>query len=359
MLISAMSVMMERMSPSSVHILEPDSPHRAKGLQADVYKQMRRDFMIAAPFVLHAPEPRLLAAVWGLVRETLFTGDVARGDKEIIASAVSEANECPYCVGAHEAAVHAASAEDPELEAWSKATGWAHSPELAEPPFEASGRAEHYGTVVAFHYLNRMVSVFLDDKMMPMPNFMDRVTNFMATIMMGGMIRRSNRPGESASLLPDYDASLAWCPDWAKEEGAEHIATALSGWSGTIEELAREQVPEAVRTIIGGKIDRWDGTAPMMGDQWLDDMRGEDFDEALVATADLALLTAMAPYRVTDDRIQDVVDAGASKEDALVIVAWAAQRAARRSGDWLQDAYDKVMAAPTATTETPLENAQP
>ena len=118
MLISAMSAMMERMGPGSVHVLSTRAPRgKPRRMARRVYRQMRRDFMVASPFMLHASVPPLLAGAWAVVRETLFTGEVARGDKEIVAWAVSEANQCPFCVGAHHAAVRAARAEDEALQA--------------------------------------------------------------------------------------------------------------------------------------------------------------------------------------------------------------------------------------------------
>ncbi len=335
MLISAMGAMMESMSAPSVHHLSPPRPSRAKGLARSVYRQMRRDFMVASPFVLHGPVPELLAAAWVVVRESLFTGEAARGDKEIVAWAVSEANQCPFCVGAHHAAVRAAGARDAALESWAVATGWAQSPELAAPQFGAH-HAEYYATSVAFHYLNRMVSVFLDDKMMPVPDFMDRVTDWMATLMMGGMIRRGRRndPGASLELLPEYDAALAWQPRWAEDHPS--IAAALAGWSGVIETTARQHLSAEILDRVGAVIDAWDGSAPDMTEEWPASRRPE-LGPALQPAADLALRAAITPYLVDDASVKALVEA-LGEERVLVLVSWAAQRAARGPGNWIDAA---------------------
>jgi hypothetical protein len=89
------AAMIEELATSSVHVLKPGRPRSTKSpLAQSVYAQMRRDFMVAAPFVLHAEIPELLAAAWALVRETLLAGSVPRAQKELIAEAISKANEC-------------------------------------------------------------------------------------------------------------------------------------------------------------------------------------------------------------------------------------------------------------------------
>ena len=333
MLVSAMGAMMEGVvGPMGINHVSSKPPAGGRKLTRTVFRQMRRDFFVASPFVLHAGVPELLAGTWSLVRETLFTGEVPRGQKEVVAWAVSKANQCPFCVGAHHAAVIAAKAEEEDLQAWAEATGWARDPGLAHRPF-LGNEAEFFGTVVAFHYLNRMVSVFLDEKMMPTPSFMDGIANAMARIMMGGMIRKGkkNNPGDSLAILPEWDESLAWRPDWAAD--SESISGALAGWSAILEGAAREHLDAALIEALSPVFDRWQGGDPGLGDAWLEDLRPE-VAESLEPMADIALLTVMAPYMVDESRVNAVLDKGATKQQLLVVVAWAASRAARRAGEW-------------------------
>ena len=68
----------------------------------EIYSQMKRDFgAIVEPFSLHSHIPDLLAGVWAACRETELIGIVPRKKKEVIASMVSQSNQCPYCVDAH------------------------------------------------------------------------------------------------------------------------------------------------------------------------------------------------------------------------------------------------------------------
>src|SRR5689334_10163694 len=80
----------------------PASAHAASGLTAEVYGQLRDEFLGPVPtFRALSAVPELLAATWALMREALLAGDASRVDRELVASAVSRANRCRFCVDAH------------------------------------------------------------------------------------------------------------------------------------------------------------------------------------------------------------------------------------------------------------------
>ena len=332
LLIRTMSRMMETIAEASVYHLKPVHPRSAKGLSARVYEQMRRDFMVAAPFVLHGEFPPLLAAVWALVRETLMVGEVPRGLKETVAWTVSMVNHCPFCVDAHYAAVRAAHSHHPGVQAWARTTGTAHAATAQHPPFEPQYFPEYFGTAVAFNYLNRMVSVFLGDAMMPTPQLMSPVTDRMATTMMAAMIVKRNAPGEGVSLVPPYIEMLAWKPDWARR--APHIEATMAAWSATTEGVAVLHLEPRVRSIASQVIDNWDGTPPPPDEAWLDHYC-RDLEPRHHPALKLALLTALAPYRVDHARVDRLLAIEPSRTKLLVLVSWAAMRASCRIGDWL------------------------
>lgn len=333
MIISSMGRMMEFLAPSSVHVLRPSKPATTIGLCDKVYEQMRREFFVAGPFVLHSDVPELLAASWSLVRETLFAGEADRGSKEIVAWAVSQANTCPFCIDAHYAAVKACHAQDESLAQWARASASASRAAAASAPF-SSHEAEYFGTLVAFHYLNRMVSVFLDEKMMPMPDAMKGVTQSMATYMMGGLIRKGEKinPGDSIELLPRSDSTLAWRPDWAQK--APHIAAALAGWSSTIETLAMERLDSNFLEIAGNAIELWQGETIHSVESSFSSAF-ESIDEQHVAALTLAMLTVSSPYNVTDSIVTNAITKDCTDTDVLILVAWAAQRSARKCANWM------------------------
>ena len=85
-----------------IKYIRPVKPGSAEGLVADVYSQIKRDFgRISEPFMIHSPLPKLLAGTWMVCRETELVGNVPRAIKEAVAAAVSQLNQCPYCVDAH------------------------------------------------------------------------------------------------------------------------------------------------------------------------------------------------------------------------------------------------------------------
>ena len=48
-----------------IKFIHPVEPSEAKGLVADVYAQIKRDFgRVAEPFMMHSPSPNLLAGAW-------------------------------------------------------------------------------------------------------------------------------------------------------------------------------------------------------------------------------------------------------------------------------------------------------
>ncbi|MFK8084252.1 MAG: hypothetical protein AB8B97_28530 [Granulosicoccus sp.] len=332
MLISSMGRLMEELSPSSVNTLKPSRPANSAGLNQRVYAQMRRDFMVAGPFVLHSEIPELLAGSWVLVRETLFAGSADRGSKEAVAWAVSKANQCPFCVDAHFAAVQASNNKESVLASWAEATAEANAPMLSSPPF-TQYYAEYLGTAVAFHYLNRMVSVFLDKKMMPVPDLLDGMSGIMAKVMMGGMIRKSEglTVGDSLALLPETDKALAWKPKWA--ESSRQVSEALAGWSSINETIMQSHFNEQFIDMIGERVDSWFGGPALMsgydysGARWV-------FDKSDLPCAELALCTVYSPYNVTDTMLENALQSTGSTQALLTLVAWSAQRAARRCGDW-------------------------
>ena len=330
MLVPLMGALMERLGPQSVNALDIAPPAQADGLAGRVYQVMRREFFVAAPFALHAPVPELMAAAWALIRETLFVGQAPRSEKEILAWAVSEANRCPFCIDAHHAAVKATGGVDDKLKSCGLRTAQAQGPGLAELPFTEQ-RAEYLGTMVGFHYLNRMVSAFLDPRLMPVPDFMAAATAPMATLMMGGMVRKQAAlaPGAALGLLPSYDTSLAFRPAWAQE--VPSIAEAIAGWSGVIETMARAQLDAALLAKLGAAIETWQGQQDVAELTAL--CSGAAADQ--VPAVELALTVVAAPYRVQGALMQGVLGRALDQKQTLALVAWAAQRSARRVGTWV------------------------
>ncbi|MCZ0983633.1 carboxymuconolactone decarboxylase family protein [Streptomyces diastatochromogenes] len=147
-------------------------PHtEARGQVAEVYARARREFgVVAPPLALHSPAPEALAASWLLLRETLLAqGRVSRAAKEAVATAISRANDCPYCVEVHEAklATLTGAGAHGALADWADRNALGPAEGEERRPFDAADAPEILGTAVTFHYLNRMVRLFLPDSPVP------------------------------------------------------------------------------------------------------------------------------------------------------------------------------------------------
>ena len=147
-----------RSAQGAVKYVRPVRASAAVGLVAMVYQQMERDFgFLAPPISLHSPSPEVMAASWLMMRETLLaSGRADRVLKESVASAVSEANTCPYCVEVHDAIRHRIDGayEADAVGAWVRG---------GPRPFPDDQLGECVGVAVTFEYVNRMNNVFLPD----------------------------------------------------------------------------------------------------------------------------------------------------------------------------------------------------
>ncbi|MFK0252771.1 carboxymuconolactone decarboxylase [Streptomyces sp. NPDC090445] len=318
-------------------------PEHAEGTVAAVYAQAERDFgVLAPPIALHAAAPDILAAAWALLRETLLVpAGVDRAAKEAVANAVSEANACPYCVEVHGAMVRGltsregrpggaggAAGPDGRIGRWVRGSGGGHP---AGPPGTPEELPEYAGVAVTFHYLNRMVSVFLDDS--PLPAATPAAARGTVMRLVTGAMRPRDPagppPGAALELLPaaPLPADLAWAA------GNPSIGGAFARAAAVIEAGGARALPPDTRELVRARLAVADSTDPGPSRAWA---------EAAVRTlpaadrpaARLALLTGLAAYQVVPDDITAFRAAADPADDRALIelTAWAALTAARHAG---------------------------
>jgi AhpD family alkylhydroperoxidase len=338
-----------RRSAARVQYVTPVPPEAAHGLVAEVYAQAERDFgVLAPPVVMHSPSPPSLAASWALVRETLVGGDPeGRPAREVVAGAVSAANSCPYCVTIHTSAVHRLlggsvpeeiaagridAIADPavrRLAQLARDTGKKRSQvggQLGALPADLAGVA------VTFHYLNRMVTVFLEDSPLPpqVPRPVKaRLMRMTATVMLasaGGRLA----DGSALGLLPS--APLPEEFYWASAE--PRVADTLARAAAAIDAAAAPVVPQAVRELLREELAGWDGRPPGLSRSWAD-AAIDRLGSADRPAGRLALFTAFAPYQLTPSDISEFRRAQPADEALIQLTSWAAMSAARRIASWL------------------------
>ncbi|MEU8521239.1 alkylhydroperoxidase [Streptomyces sp. NBC_01216] len=311
-----------RGSLRDIHHVKAVAPGRALGVTAAVYARAEKEFgVIAPPLALHSAAPGPLAAGWLLLRETLLVeGRVGRMAKETVATEVSRANSCAYCVDVHQATVETLPPPPPGAPGADAAAWLRAAPDTrGAAPFTAEEAPEILGVALTFHYLNRMVGVFLDESPVP-----ERAP----AALRGPILRTVARtmrpvdgplaPGAALDLLPE--APLP--PDLAWAAPSPVVAQALSRARAAVDRAAH-WVPEPVRTLLSGRLDTWDGAPPGISRAWLNGLP-DDLPAAHHAAARLTLLTALSPHQVTEADVAAFRDRYPTDRELVELTSWAA-----------------------------------
>ncbi|WBB80689.1 carboxymuconolactone decarboxylase family protein [Micromonospora sp. WMMD882] len=330
-----------------VKYVTPVPPAEAGGVVAAVYAQAAEEQrLVTPPLLLHSPAPDTLAAYWMLMREPLMTGGVVdRMAKEAVAAAVSVSTICPYCVDMHSAGMYAdADADDAEaivadrvenvadprirrLATWARN---AHLPDTAvELPLTGAERAELVGVVVGFHYLTRMVNVFLSSFLVPprlTPAARRRVKHGIGRLL-GRTLRESYEPGRSVSLLPaaDLPDDAAWAA------GNEAVAEAAARSYAALGAAGGRSLSPVVRALVLERLRGWRGEETGLSRQWCEDLV-DGLPEPDRAAGRLTLLTALASYQVDEEVVTEFRRHHPEDRALVEAVAWASFVTARQIG---------------------------
>ncbi len=281
-------------------------------------RQIVKEFgFVPAPVLLHECVEGLSAGSWMLLRETMLVGTVPRAEKESLSLMISRENRCPFCVESHGMALAALHAK----ENGNLMEGRERSPEE---------RSEINGTTVLFHYLNRVVNVFLDES--PLPPLLRLRAWRPAWLRVGGwtfapLAAERLVPGESLGFLPE--APLPPGLSWAR--GQPHLAGAFARFADALENAARTALPLDTRELVQRQISASSIASNENTEAWLSGATSglPAHDRPL---AILALLSAFASYRVTPQHIEVARANGADDATLVTTVAWAAFAMARKFG---------------------------
>ncbi|MGH3830800.1 MAG: carboxymuconolactone decarboxylase family protein [Pseudonocardiaceae bacterium] len=329
-------------------------PTPPDGLVAEVYRQIRRDFgALVEPMAVHAAVPTLLAAVWCVNRETLLVGRVRRELKEAVATVVSQLNRCPYCVDAHTIMLHAGSQHrtarllsrgdyrglgDPELAAvvgWAASTRSPDAAVLTSPPFDPADAPELIGTAVAFHYINRIVTILLGDSPVPGPSRvlgqsrMREAAKRPAALWFSRAVRRPKNPGAALALLPaaPIPTDLGWAT------ASPFVAGAFARFVRAVTEAGEQALDADTRLCVSERIEAWRGEPVGLDQAWVDDAV-RPLRPQTRPLARLALLTALDPHRIDQGTVEAMrADLGDGR--LISVLAWSSSSAARRIATWL------------------------
>ncbi|MET8122520.1 carboxymuconolactone decarboxylase family protein [Micromonospora sp. NPDC005189] len=281
----------------------PTPAKLATGLTAEVYQQLRDEFLGPVPtFQALSAVPEVLAATWALMREALLAGDTSRVDRELVASAVSRANRCQFCVDAHVLLMHAlgepklaeaiARGGTPTEPRHAALADWAQasrSPKAAD--WTSPYRPEITATLLAFHFINRVVSALLDPDLLPGGLQRSPLVRSVGGRLYARAARELKEPGRSLALL---DAGTTAPPSWAGDSpvGVAYASLRNAAMQGgdLLGDVARRTVTATVR---------WeDGRYPDRPADWAVDLVRDVPGADRVGTR-IALLAAFAPSAVT------------------------------------------------------------
>jgi AhpD family alkylhydroperoxidase len=337
----------------SIRYLSPQQRPPAQSLAGQVYRQIKQEYgVIADPFRLHAPVPALLAGIWSVTREIGAERSVPWPVKETVAAAVSQSNACPYCVEIHAAVasvradqplapllMHGRIADitDPSLRAvvtWAMASRSPASAPLLHPPFTEEEAPEIIGVTMVYHYINRLVQVFLPESLLPSlvhGGWPGSVVWRLVGQKLARSRERERVAGASLSFVPAADLPSEYA--WATLSPT--ISRALAGWAAVVEQVGSEMLAPQVRALVADFLHRWQGELLPLSRAWVNQAVAH-LSETDHAAGRLALLAAVAPYQIDVEiirafRVQQETDA-----HLVGVVAWASFQAARRIVSMLQ-----------------------
>jgi alkylhydroperoxidase family enzyme len=305
------------MSQHLVRHITAASVRRSTGLNRRVFAQMQRENAgVHGPFLVHASQPTLLAAVWALFRETQLAGGVPRAHQETIALLVAEENRCPWCIEAHELALQT-QPRVPEVVAWYSA----HPDPLEatpHPAFTPETFVAHRAAVLLWQYINRITNVLLvDSAWQRFGSWRAPLTRVMGRVFGAFFLHRRYEPGRALVFVSD--APLPKHLAWARPH--RPIAAALAYFHQQIQQIGTAHIPPTVQGFVLEFVRAHRGQIMGLSRRWADDAV-ELLESDQRPLAKLLVLTALASYQIDDVVVQSVRASLPTDADLLAVLAW-------------------------------------
>jgi AhpD family alkylhydroperoxidase len=341
-----------KLAPRSIRYLQRPDYATVNPLAAHALLQMAQEFQVAPPITLHWSNPRLMAAVWGLARKTLVADPVARAHREAIAATISVLNACPYCTNVHAAMLNGTGndylaqslrAEKLELHGdgemqgmlqWAAATLTPDAEVLKRPPFNLTSAPSIIGTAIVFHYINRMVNVFLDKSPLPIPTEWTTLSQAAGWVFGKSIGRRLVRLRAAPDMALNEPRNYDLPPEFAWANHDKNIASALALLTEAIDEAGSESVDPEVRALVLRYLNEWTGKKNDLTRRWAENAISALPTEKK-AVGRLALLTALASYQVDSGVVKDFRASLPADRDLVNVTAWASYAAVRRIAQWV------------------------
>jgi len=216
---------------------------------------------------------------------------------------------------------------------------------LGDPPFDAELAPELIGTAVAFHYINRMVTILASPSPFPGPRALRPLTTRIAPRLFARAVKRPKTAGDSLRFLEQ--AELPEDMSWAK--GSPPVAAAFAGFMAAIEDESHDVIGSDARAVVQARVAAWRGEEPQLSRAWVETAIAE-LSEPEAAAARLGLLAAMAPHQVDDAVVAAYRRHEPADRRLLALLAWSSAQAARRIGTWSAASNSpRIAAGPSST----------
>lgn len=271
---------------------------------------------VHGPFLIHAAQPPLLAALWALFRETQLASGVPRAYQETIALLVAQENRCPWCIEAHQLALYTQK-PTPEIVAWFKSNPNPLEDSVIDG-FSHNAMIAHRAAVILWQYINRMTNVLLvESAWHNFGSLREPLTRVMGHVFGAFFLHRNYAPGRSLEFIADTPLPAHF--SWANSRN--NIAATLAYFHQQINQLAQGIIPGAVQQFVLEYVHQHRGQNMGLSRRWADDaVQSLESGQRLIAK--VLLLTALASYQIDDDLILQVRQIFPQDSDLLALLAW-------------------------------------
>jgi len=209
---------------------------------------------------------------------------------------------------------------------WAFNTKYFQSDIIQQPPFSKGEAPEIISTAVLFHYLNRMVTVFLGETILPFNiSFLRSFMKKLAAMMFSKVLASEKKKNES---FFEVDMSEFGDPFyWTKSNVRIHHA--LSSFYKVVHSLGKESISNQVFEFITTEIDNWTGS---------EHIDISDLDEKLKTVdvefrkmAKMLYFISFMPYRVTTGLVTDLRKTYKLEDDEILgMFSWASYMTAAK-----------------------------
>ncbi|EAT58094.1 conserved hypothetical protein, partial [Chlorobium ferrooxidans DSM 13031] len=122
--------------------------------------------------------------------------------------------------------------------------------------------------------------------------------------------------------------------DLAWAEPSPVISAAFARFAQVIEKHGAMALSTEVRNAVHAAVQNWNGSDPDMHNLWCEEAIA-NLTETDKSAGRLALLTALAPWRVDKTVVKAFSSSFPGDERLIAALAWSSFEAAKRTGSWL------------------------